>query len=187
MEVFLNIRNPHVEDYKGQHWTGVSEKFYYNHPLLGKREINVPKGQEDNVYRLAVEQIYGKDAVNDNDYIRSAYEYVETERTITNPSTDELTQTLDRSKFDGIIAENVVDSTKGAATDYIAFNSNQIKSATNNNGDFSTTDDNIHHSSVTELGSNVPSVQSLQERLPIDQQPKFAALVRSAAIQSSCR
>jgi hypothetical protein len=45
---------------------------------------------------------------------------------------------------DGVIYSNVYDPT--LADNYGAFNSNQIKSATNNNGEFSTTNDDIRYS-----------------------------------------
>ena len=70
---------------------------------------------------------------------------------------------------------------------FIVYNPNQVKSATSNNGDFSTTNDDIHYSSVDEVAITAPSVQSLQERLPVDQQPKFAKMVASADIETSCR
>ncbi len=72
---------------------------------------------------------------------------------------------------------------------------NQIKSATSNNGDFSIINDDIRYSSITEqdvnsrinLMSNVPSIPSVTETLPLNQQPEFASLVASAEIETSCR
>jgi exonuclease VII small subunit len=68
-------------------------------------------------------------------------------------STDELVKIAKDRGYDGLIVKNVVD--KGAeaskngeyaevANDYIAFNPNQIKSATDNNGQFSSSNDNIN-------------------------------------------
>lgn len=75
--------------------------------------------------------------------------------------------------------------------EYVAFNSNQIKSATDNVGTFSNEDDDVYHSSVTEeritLMPNVPSVASISDMLPLEQQPKFDALVASAEFETSCR
>ena len=74
---------------------------------------------------------------------------------------------------------------------YMILNSNQIKSATDNTGAFSNKDDDIYHSSVTEenitLMSNVPSIASISDMLPLEQQPKFDALVASAEFETSCR
>lgn len=68
---------------------------------------------------------------------------------------------------------------------------NQIKSATDNTGAFSNEDDDIYHSSVTEehvtLMSNVPSIASISDMLPLVQQPEFDALVASAEFETSCR
>lgn len=70
-------------------------------------------------------------------------------------------------------------------------NPNQIKSATGNTGAFSKEDDNIYHSSVTEeritLMPNVPSIASISDMLPLEQQPEFDALVASAEFETSCR
>lgn len=70
-------------------------------------------------------------------------------------------------------------------------NPNQIKSATGNTGAFSKEDDDIYHSSVTEeritLMSNVPSIASISDMLPLEQQPEFDALVASAEFETSCR
>lgn len=74
---------------------------------------------------------------------------------------------------------------------YMILNSNQIKSATGNTGAFSNEDDNIYHSSVTEervtIMSNVPSIASISDILPLAQQPEFDALVASAEFETSCR
>ena len=75
--------------------------------------------------------------------------------------------------------------------EYVAFNPNQIKSATGNTGAFSNEDDDIYHSSVTEeritLMPNVPSVASISDMLPLEQQSKFDVLVASAEFETSCR
>ena len=66
-------------------------------------------------------------------------------------------------------------------------NPNQLKSATSNTGEFSTTNDDIRYSSITEQPIKVPSVTSFAERLPAQQQPKFASLVARGEISTSCR
>lgn len=66
-------------------------------------------------------------------------------------------------------------------------NPNQLKSATDNNGNFSNKDDNIYHSSVTELANNVSNVESFTQQLPLDQQAKFTQMVTSAEVSVSCR
>ena len=76
-------------------------------------------------------------------------------------------------------------------TSFVVFNPNQIKSATDNVGTFSNEDDNVYHSSITEeritLMPNVPSVASISNMLPLEQQPEFDALVASAEFETSCR
>ena len=62
-------------------------------------------------------------------------------------------------------------------------NPNQVKSATDNNGEFSTTDNNIRRSSLTE----VPSAQSLVDRIPLDEQAKLANKLNNGTINFTCR
>lgn len=45
----------------------------------------------------------------------------------------------------------------------------------------------VNRDGSTNLMSNVPSIQSITETLPLDQQPEFASLVASAEIETSCR
>lgn len=69
----------------------------------------------------------------------------------------------------------------------VVFNPNQVKSATENIGTFSTTDNDIRHSSITEHTAKVASVSSFTDRLPISQQAKFATMIRQGDIKTSCR
>ena len=86
-----------------------------------------------------------------------------------------------------IININETVGKENTATDYLVRNPNQIKSATDNIGTFSTTNNDIRYSSITEQPIKVPSVTSFAERLPAQQQPKFAYLVACGEISTSCR
>ena len=88
---------------------------------------------------------------------------------------------LKDNNSDGVIL-NTIDKF-GYETQYFVKNPNQVKSATNNVGTFSTTNDDIRYSSVTEL----PSIPAFAERLPVAQQAKFDSLVASAEISTYCR
>lgn len=100
-------------------------------------------------------------------------------------SNEDNMQTLLKNKgYDGVIATNEFENN---IIEYIAWDSNQIKSATDNNGNFSNEDDNIYHSSVTELANNVSNVESFAQQLPLDQQAKFTQMVTSAEVSVSCR
>lgn len=101
-------------------------------------------------------------------------------------------KTLARENTDGYIltlvdSDNRADDFVSKQVQLVVFNPNQIKSATNNIGTFSTTNNDIRYSSVDEVSITAPSVQSLQERLPVDQQLQFAKMVASANIETSCR
>ena len=65
-------------------------------------------------------------------------------------------------------------------------NPNQLKSATDNIGAFSTTDNDIRHSSITEHTAKVASVSTFTNRLPISQQAKFATMAGQGDIKISC-
>ena len=84
------------------------------------------------------------------------------------------------NNYDGVIVGRFKD-------EIVVRNPNQIKSATSNTGEFSTTNDDIRRSSVTELASNMSSISALSVRLPLAEQPKFDTLVRYGAIETSCR
>ena len=88
---------------------------------------------------------------------------------------------LKDNNSDGVIL-NTIDKF-GYETQYYVKNPNQVKSATDNIGTFSTTNDDIRYSSVTEL----PSIPAFAERLPVAQQARFGSLVTSAEISTSCR
>lgn len=91
------------------------------------------------------------------------------------------------SEYDGVLYSG----SEGMYEEIVVPTANQIKSATFNTGEFSTTNNDIRYSSITEsktnIASNIPSVQSMQDRLPIEQRENFASLVASAVIESSCR
>lgn len=96
---------------------------------------------------------------------------------------------LKTDNSDGAILDTI--DKFGYETQYFVKSSNQVKSATDNIGTFSNEDDDIYHSSVTEeritLMPNVPSVASISDMLPLEQQPEFDALVTSAEFETSCR
>lgn len=71
--------------------------------------------------------------------------------------------------------------------EFVVPNPNQIKSATYNVGTFSTTDDNIRHSSITEYTPKVASVTAFTDRLPVSQQAKFSGLYERGEVESACQ
>lgn len=99
---------------------------------------------------------------------------------------EDIIQNIMKDKnYDGII---VVNEFEHNVTEYIVWDSNQIKSATDNNGEFSTNDDNIYHSSVEEvIIENMPSISAVEHMLPISQQAEFANLVERGEIETSCK
>ncbi len=70
--------------------------------------------------------------------------------------------------------------------EFVIFDPNQVKSATDNIGAFSTTDNDIRHSSITEYTAKVASISTFTDRLPISQQAKFTTMVGQGDIKVSC-
>lgn len=99
-------------------------------------------------------------------------------------SNSELRNLMLSLGYDGTKYENKAE--KGG-TSYSFITPNQIKSATDNVGSFSNEDDNIYHSSITELANNVSNVETFSQQLPLDQQAKFNQMVASAEVSVSCR
>lgn len=98
---------------------------------------------------------------------------------------------IDRG-YDGAISGTQIElyktpSNATKAREIVAVNPNQIKSATNNSGAFSTTNDDIRYSSVTEQPNRQQSVQAFTERLPIEEQAQFMRSVARNDISTACR
>lgn len=111
----------------------------------------------------------------------------------TTKNTDELAKIAKDRGYDGLIVKNVID--KGAevskngeyaeiANDYVAFNPDQIKSATGNNGEFSTENDDIYASSVQE--TTAPSVNQFVESLPLEERVNFNNLLLDGTVSMQC-
>lgn len=70
--------------------------------------------------------------------------------------------------------------------EYLISNSNQIKSATDNNGNFSKDDNNIYHSRITEI-KRTPNMFDFIDSLPTSVRAKTAQMLYSADLKMSCR
>jgi len=92
---------------------------------------------------------------------------------------DVYTNDLDNllAGYDGINHSN--------GMEYVVFNSNQIKSATDNVGTFSKTDNNIKHSRIRE--NTVPSISAYISSFPIEEQPKIIDKIENGEISISCK
>jgi hypothetical protein len=144
MAAFINIRNTKPldfewrfwDDYSPGGWTDEEHEYYEYDPYT------------DGIYSEATK------AREDNDETTEPYDEDYT--------TDDLVSLARRHKYDGAIFKNV------AMTDdnYIAFNSNQIKSATSNNGNFDGTDNDIRFRFAGEKGAaNLDKAEEVTTRL----------------------
>lgn len=135
--VFLNIKNPHVYDAKGREYKNINagnfitfESFLDTHPEY----------QEESWYwRYQV----GEDVPIPKTVLKE-YHKISTSKTVRTYVAEHI-----GNNNDGIIINNVMDPADGnikkasLMSDYIPNSSNQIKSATDNVGAFSTTDNDI--------------------------------------------
>lgn len=134
--------------------------------------------------------------ITEDDYLRfrrSAYNYHFTDLSLQHTSMKILRNSGLLNDKDGIIGYDASGlNEKGEwlyseGTEYVVFNPNQIKSATDNTGEFSTTNNDIRYSSVTEQPNRQQSVQAFTERLPIEEQAQFMRSVARGDVSTACR
>ena len=112
-------------------------------------------------------------------------------------------QNLDNTKYDGWITKDFFEAESPDDWDYamemqeqgididkkvfvMAINPNQIKSATDNNSNFSKDDNNIYHSRITEI-KRTPNMFDFIDSLPTSVRAKTAQMLYSADLKMSCR
>lgn len=140
--VFLNIKNPHVYDAKGREYKNINAgNFITFESFLGTH----PEYQEESWYwRYQV----GEDVPIPKTVLKE-YHKISTSKTVRTYVAEHI-----GNNNDGIIINNVMDPADGnikkanLMSDYIPNSSNQIKSATDNVGTFSRTNDDIRYREV---------------------------------------
>lgn len=99
---------------------------------------------------------------------------------------------IKNTKFDGWITKDehtpefYGDNYDSSIVFVMAINPNQIKSATDNNGNFSKDDNNIYHSRITEI-KRTPNMFDFIDSLPTSVRAKTAQMLYSADLKMSCR
>lgn len=139
--LFLNIRNPHEADFEGANWDGqVFDKYEVKTPgdPWDAENIYGPNGERFMDYEMA-EQV----AEENNGEIHDAMDLDE--------NTNSVAEEAKRYGNDGAIIRSVIDDGgRGGVVDpddvFVIFDSNQAKSATQNVGTFSTTNDDLRYS-----------------------------------------
>lgn len=196
-EVFLNIRNP----------------FNYRNPIKNKQDfINelskyweiLPEDVYDTISKTATEEYNLSEKSNFSPYY-SEYIYRAVADYYKNNNDLEgfniiIKKLADRNFNDGIIwllrNENSLSDVKfdGTKRQVVVFNPNQIKSATSNTGEFSSTNDDIRYSDVSESIDasmiNLTQTQSPQvfkDNLSLENQAKFDSLMAEDEFIISCR
>ena len=157
--VFLNIRNPYIYDAEGKRWQRVGKVWIEDED--GNRIYHDEDGRAFSNLRWA--EGYIRDNL-DGDYDRYHVEYTKEFQT-----SDDLVRAvregiIGNGDHDGVIIRNLRDMSYWGVDDYIAFYPEQIKSATDNNGNFDTTDPDIYHQSANSSLST-PGIISDTSRL----------------------
>lgn len=94
---------------------------------------------------------------------------------------------------DGIIGNDVIDldlngeiiGPISSGVEFVVFNPNQIKSATDNIGTFSEVNDDIRYSRIRE--NTVPSIQSYVSTFPLSEQSEVIDKINNGEISTSCK
>ena len=101
-------------------------------------------------------------------------------------SEDVFNKFIIKEGFDGAITGNENINRAIDAKEIVVTNPNQIKSATDNNGNFSKDDNNIYHSRITEI-KRTPNMFDFIDSLPTSVRAKTAQMLYSADLKMSCR
>jgi len=86
---------------------------------------------------------------------------------------------------DGVIASYPED-TGVDWKEYVVPNPNQIKSATDNNGDFSTENDDINYSTLTDVSHPIVSLAQVRDNIIPENRETFERLVNTGGIEINC-
>lgn len=147
--VYLSLQNPLEIDYEGANFRGVgllAERYNY---LTKKWEPMTNNGLRYFPNEGEIISALRRRYPNRKFDIDVDYRFTKVNA---KPPIGEFVDGINRDEYDGAIVRNI-DEVGGITTDYVAFNPNQIKSATDNNGNFSTEDPDIYHRFIGEGGA----------------------------------
>ena len=146
--VFLNIRNPFIYDAEGKRWQRVGKVWIDDkkgspiyHNYSGKAFSNLSWAQG-----FIREHLDPDNNEPDRYTVKHETKF---------QTSDELVRAVrngivGNGNHDGVIIRNLRDMSVWGVDDYIAFEPNQIKSATGNNGNFSSVETDIYRQSATQ-------------------------------------
>lgn len=142
--LFANIKNPAVYDFAGKMYNEYGEPLGYYVEMSGEEWDNQP------VPKFATEEeatAFARENGEPDSAVKTTY-----------LSTDDLVEMAKAAGYDGVIFKNVLDGAEHneeqpVMNDYIAFEPNQLKSATQNIGTFSSEDNRIEFM----IGPSTPS------------------------------
>lgn len=195
MAVFLNIKNPvEVQKENNTKLFNREKRPYLSHKEKLQYDIDVQTFVKNDIEN----KLYGNDEENKKyknpDYIGTQIETKRLEKI--KDKINKLQQELnnlsedynENDEYNSVIEQlNAYDGVVNGDFEIVVPTSNQIKSATDNQGTFSTIDNNIRHSSITErVQYPISSVHNFADTLPLEQQGRFLRDVANGEQQLSC-
>lgn len=175
-EVFLNIRDPFVENFEGASWTG---------ELYGKFSVSYVDeyGDSQDAYSEKGSRFFDSyEEAEDFATTRGYEDYEIVDYNTHGYDVNEIAENVSNGYYgenDGVIIEGVVDSGSYGeveATDYVTFSPSQIKSATDNTGAFSSESEFNYSASVYRFiilyADTIPSSPAwLRSEIPFSSSP----------------
>lgn len=156
---YLSIQNPAEIDYEGANFRGVgllAERYNY---LTKQWEPFTNKGLRYFPNEREIISALRKRFPNRTFDIDVDYRFTKVDA---KPPISEFVDGINRDEYDGAIIRNI-DEVGKVTTDYVVFNSNQIKSAFGNNGEYSTEDPDIYNRDLSDLPEDTRDLAVEQE------------------------
>ena len=101
-----------------------------------------------------------------------------------NDNGDFVSDVILPKEYDGIIVKQR--NAKDLSKEFVAPKPNQIKSATDNNGDFSTENDDINYSTLTDIVHPVVSLAQVRDNIIPENRETFERLINTGGIEINC-
>lgn len=174
---YLSIQNPAEIDYEGANFRGVgllAERYNY---LTKQWEPFTNNGLRYFPNEREIISALRKRWPNRTFDLDVDYRFTKVDA---KPPISEFVDGINRDEYDGAIIRNI-DEVGKVTTDYVVFNSNQIKSAFGNNGEYSAEDPDIYHRNLSDLPEETRDLAVEQETEELYRRNRSNATALTAA------
>ncbi|HKM35007.1 MAG TPA: hypothetical protein VJY54_09745, partial [Lachnospiraceae bacterium] len=169
-EVFLNIRQPYVQDFENAYWNGINEK------KIGLKRKNSgdidyyedADGKVMSFNTMSEAEFYWRKEVDQGN--TEIFDYTPVQGLNNGFTTNTLTRTaLAIGGFDGMIFKNVIDGASlnpvGISDVFVVFDNTNIKSATDNIGTYNEYGDILYQPEAKPLSKNSKEYKETKKRV----------------------